>query len=693
MAIKERLFNLIAKDSLAYSKPDNLFLFLANALGVKVERVKTEFNKLVANGDVFEVRKNKFITIPSRGYMKAKYIGNAKGFGFCEIGNDQEDIFIPGNKSNGAIDGDKVIVRVNAMGANPEGEVVAVYSPVKRVVGTIVKVSKTLFLDPDNTRISMKLMVRKSGLVCKENDKVVARIFRGEKGIITAEVIEILGQNDDVKTLELSIIRDHNLYEEFPSEVITASKKLPKKVLEKQKKGRLDLTKDVMFTIDGEDAKDFDDAVSIKRTKKGYLLGVHIADVGEYVKRGSTIDEEAYKRGTSTYFPTSVLPMLPVSLSNGICSLNEGVERLTLSCIMEVNKKGEVIAHKICESVIKSKARLTYTEVYATITGERKTKADKFKRQIMTMVELAEILEKNQKERGAIDLEIPEPKFVFDEKGYVVDVAKRERNIAHRLIEQFMILANETVAKEYCVKGFPFVYRVHEKPRPEKVRNVFEFIKGLGVKIPDIPEELDSDYFQKLLQIIEDKPFAETVNKVVLRSMQKARYLKDCLGHFGLALQYYCHFTSPIRRYPDLTIHRFIKESLHKKNITKTRREEMDEFADDSALQSSETEKNADRAERDVDDLWRAYLMKDRIGEVFDGIITSVCSYGFYVELENSVEGLVKIETLPLDNYLFFERSMMLKGERASFKIGDKVRVKLVESNIYSRRVTFELAF
>jgi len=693
MIIKERLFNLIAKDSLAYSKPDNLFLFLANTLGVKVESVKAEFKKLIANGDVFEVRKNKFITIPSRGYMKAKYIGNAKGFGFCDIGGEAEDIFIPANKSFGAIDGDKVIVRVNSMGANSEGEIVGIYEPVKKVVGTIEKVSKSLFLEPDNGRIPMKFAVKKTGLACHENDKVVARIIRGERGAHSAEVIEILGQTDDVKTLELAIIRDHNLYEEFPQEVIDASKKLPKKVLEKQKKGRLDLTKEVMFTIDGEDARDFDDAVSIKRTKKGYLLGVHIADVGEYVKKGSIIDEEAFKRGTSTYFPTSVLPMLPVSLSNGICSLNEGVERLTLSCIMEVNKKGEVIDHKICESVIKSKARLTYTEAYATITGERKTKADKFKKELLTMVELAEILEKNQKERGAIDLDIPEPKFVFDEKGYVVDVAKRERNISHRLIEQFMILANETVAKEFCVKGFPFVYRVHEKPKPEKVRNVCEFIKGLGVKIPEIPVEMEPSYFQDILKQIEGQPFEETVNKVVLRSMQKARYLKDCLGHFGLALQYYCHFTSPIRRYPDLTIHRFIKESLHKKTITKTRKEELLDFAFESAEQSSETEKNADRAERDVDDLWRAYLMKDRIGEIFEGTITSVCSYGFYVELENSVEGLVKIETLPLDNYLYFERSMMLKGERMSFKIGDKVKVKLVASNIYIRKVTFELAF
>ena len=694
MVIKDKILNLIAKDSLAYSKPDNLFLFIANTLGVKVETVKKEFKKLIDNGDIFEVRKGKFIDIPSRGYFKGSYIGNAKGFGFCNIGENSEDIFIPSNKSGGAIDGDKVIIKSYSFGAGSagsEGEVVSIYKPVQKVVGRIEKVSKNLFLEPDNTRIPFKFHVKKTGVLCSENDKVVAKIIRGEKGKLTAEVVENLGQSDDVKALELSIIRQYNLYEEFPNEVIAASNKVPKKVTLKQKQGRLDLTDEVMFTIDGEDARDFDDAVSIKKVKGRYVLGVHIADVGEYVKTGSVIDEEAFRRGTSTYFPTSVLPMLPVSLSNGICSLNEGEDRLALSCIMEIDKNGKVVNHKICESVIRSKARLTYKEAYQTILGEVKgSKADKFKKELKLMVELANILEKNQIERGALNLDLPESKFVFDENGYVIDVAKRERNISHKLIEYFMILANVTVAKEFKLKGFPFVYRVHEEPKEEKVKSVCEFMKGLGIKTLPIPEEITPQYIDSLLKLAKDKPYEETVNKVMLRAMQKARYSTECLGHFGLALDFYCHFTSPIRRYPDLTIHRFIKESLHKK-INKTRMEELKDFAFESSVQSSEMETNVDKAERDVDDLWKAYLMKDRVGEDFDGIITGVNSFGFFVGLDNSVEGLVKLESLPLDNYLYFERSMMLKGERMSFKIGDKVKVKLVSSNVYTRRVTFEL--
>lgn len=696
MSVKERLKDLIAKDSLAYSKPDNLFLFLSTALGVKTDTVKKEFEKLIKTGDIFEVRKGKYIAIPSRGYLKAKFVGNSKGFGFAEIGSEGDDVFIPANKTGGAIDGDGVIVRAYISSfseGSGDGEVVGIFDPVKKVVGSVEKVSKNLFLDPDNTRIPFKFFLKPSNVKCSENQKIVAEVIRGEGGKITAKAIEVLGQSDDVKALELAIIRDHDLYEEFPNEVIEASKKIPQKVSASQKKGRVDLTKEICFTIDGEDAKDFDDAVSIKKTKTGYTLGVHIADVGEYVKKGSIIDEEAFKRGTSTYFPTSVLPMLPVSLSNGICSLNEGVERLALSCVMELDKNGKVTSHKIFESVIKSSARLTYTEAYAAILGKKECgKAGNFKKELKLMAELAEVLEENQIKRGALDLEIPEAQFVFDENGYVIDVEKRERNIAHKLIEHFMILANVTVAKEYKLKGYPFVYRVHEEPTNEKVKSVCEFMKGLGIKTPEIPKEVDTAFMQNLLVLAKGQSYEETVNKIVLRSMQKARYDERCLGHFGLALEYYCHFTSPIRRYPDLTIHRFIKESLHKK-LTPTRQEEMKEFAFESAEQSSEMERNAEKAEREVDDLWKAYLLKDRIGEVFEGTITGVNSYGFYVGLDNSCEGLVKIETLPLDNYLFFEKSMMLKGQRMSFKIGDRVKVKLVASNIYSRKIDFECVF
>ncbi len=692
MTVKEKIINILGKDSLGYSKPDNLFLFIAKALSLKFEVVKIEVEQLIKSGDVCEIRKGKFIVVPSHGYVKGRFIGNPKGYGFVEVKDQEEDVFIPGNKNKGALDGDFVIVKTYSRKSEGlEGEVVSIFKPVEKIVGVVSRISRNLFLEPSNAKINCKFVIKKSHLEFNENDRVVAKVTRGDKGKMSAQVVEVLGQCDDVKALELGIIRQYNLYEVFPDEVIEASKKIPDKVLEKQLVNRLDLRKQTMFTIDGRDARDFDDAVSIKKQGEFYELGVHIADVGEYVKVGSLLDEEAFRRGTSTYFPTSVLPMLPVSLSNGICSLNEKVDRLTLSCIMKIDAGGKVVDYNICESVINSSARLTYKEVYEVLCGEKNNKASKFKKELLIMEELAKILEDKKKSNGALDLDIPEPKFVFDEKGYVIGVEKRDRNWAHKLIEEFMIIANETVAKEFCLKQIPFVYRVHEIPTKEKLNKVIDFMKGLALNPASVPRNITPKYYQSLLELVKGKDCQETVNKVILRSLQKAKYSRESLGHFGLSLTYYAHFTSPIRRYPDLTIHRIIKEMLKKKTITKTRKEQLKEFAYESALQSSETEKNADRAERDVDDLWKAYLMKDRVGEVFEATITSVTSFGFFVGLENSVEGLVKIETLPRDGYLFFEKSLMLKGHRMSFRIGDKLKVKLTSSNIFTRKIDFEV--
>ena len=684
--------NLIEKDSLVYTDPNNLFLFLSQALDRPLAEIKAEFKKLLQNGDIFEIRNGRFIPIPSRSYMKGKYIGHAKGYAFCDVGTD-DDIFIPANKTNGAIDGDIVIVKVNNVtDEGSDGEVVKLVDKVDRVVGTIYKHGKNVFIEPDNSRISFSIQVKKPQGNLLENQKVVAEIERLPSGKVQGKVIEILGESDDVKTLELAIVRHYGLYEVFPKNVVEEADKIPQEVLPEQKSGREDFTKEVTFTIDGADARDFDDAISITKNSKGYTLGVHIADVGEYVPQGCVIDEEAYRRATSTYFPTSVLPMLPVALSNGICSLNEGVERLTLSCIMEVDFNGEVKSHRIVEGVIKSNARLTYSEVYACMEGQPTTeKAKRFEDKFNLMRELTETLIENRKRRGAVDLEVPEPKFIFDEEGYVVGVEKRERNIAHMMIEEFMILANRVVAKEFSDKAFPFVYRVHQAPLKEKVENVRAFMKGLGIETPSVPSKVTSDYYQHLAKKVEGKDVYETVSKVLLRSMQKARYAGENLGHFGLALENYCHFTSPIRRYPDLTIHRFIKAQLHSE-LDESEKEDLLDFAEESSLQSSEMERQAEKAERDVDDLWRAYLMKDHVGEEFDGIITSVLSFGFFVELDNSVEGLVRVESLPADNYLYMEKSLQLKGGVHSYKIGDKVRVKLVSSNIWTRKIDFELA-
>lgn len=696
MELKRKILSLLSKDGLAYSGLNNLFSFISKTYNISVSEVKKQFDKLKNNGEIFEIRKGKFITIPSHGYIKGKFIGNAKGFGFVQTDTlgEKEDVFIPANLTGNAIDGDLVIVKIlSSSEEGIDGKVVDIFKPIEKIVCSVVKVGKNYFLEPDNNHIPFKFKILSSSVKYHENDRVVAKVIRNTK-TFSAQIVENLGLQTDIKACELGIIREYNLYETFPENVLEECEKIPDKVLEKQKKNRKNFTKETTFTIDGEDAKDFDDAVSIKKNEKGnYVLSVHIADVGEYVKEGSQIDEEAYNRGTSVYFPTSVLPMLPIKLSNGICSLNEGVARLTLSCIMEINQNGEVVSHQIYEGVIKSCARLTYTEVYKVLCGEKASaKAEKVKKDLLLMLELSKILQQKRKKEGSLDFEIPEVEFVFDENGMAVDLKERERNAAHRLIEDFMVVANETVAKEFNDKKLPFVYRVHESPRKEKTISVIEFLQGVGVKTPALPEIVTSKYYQSLLDQIEGEDYQKTANKIILRSMQKAKYSNQCLGHFGLALTYYCHFTSPIRRYPDLTIHRIIKESLHKKNIQKQRKEELEEFTYQSAEQSSLTERNAEKCEREVDDLWKAYLMKDKIGQDFDAIVSSVTNFGVFVELENTVEGLIKIEDLPQDSYLFFEKQLKLKGQHYCFSIGDKLRVKLVNSNIYTRKIDFILA-
>ncbi len=694
MTNRKKILELLDGNSLVFSNVDKLFLFLSNSLEIDENETKRIFYSLVSNGDVFEIRKNKFITIPSHGYVKGEFFGTAKGFGFVKVDGRSNDIFIPANKTFGALDGECVIVKILSQNDDGcDGEVVSIYKELESLVGTIDVIGGNFFLEPDNNKIGYEIPIQKTGMKISKNMKVLAKIIRSDKSKVKAVVDEILGFQDDVKALELSIIREHRLFENFPSQVVEAEKKIPTSISKEQKKNRLDLTKETIFTIDGADAKDLDDAVSIKKFDKFYELGVHIADVGEYVPQGSVIDEEAYRRGTSVYFPTSVLPMLPKSLSNGICSLNEGVERLTLSCIMKVDFSGKVVDYKICESVIKSVARLTYDEVYDALKGEKlNKKTEKLQKDFLLMRELCDILEKNTTLRGALDLDIPEVQFVFDKNGMAVDLTRRERNSAHRLIEDFMVLANETIARHFHTKGVPFVYRIHEAPTKEKVLSVCDFLKGIGVKYPAVPEPIVPEYFQQILNNVENLNTKDVVNKIVLRSMQKAKYSNKDLGHFGLALVDYCHFTSPIRRYPDLTIHRIIKEWLHKNGkLPEERMIELDEFAFDSAEQSSSCERNADMAERDVDDLWKAYLMKDRVGEQFSASISSVTNFGIFVTLDNTVEGLVKIDDLPQDAYLFLEKQLKLKGGFHTYSIGDKVNVELTNVNLHTRNIDFKL--
>ena len=690
MRAKQKLLEMIEKDGLTFKKLDNLFCFIENTFSIPYQEIKEDFEKLIKEGYIIQLGKTKFIKVPSRGYERAIFMGNAKGYGFANIASKEKDVFIPANMVNGAIDGDKIIVKIiSENDEESDGEVYSIFEPIEYVSGVVVKIGKNYFLDPDNNHIPFKIRITGGNCKFEIDDRVVLKLKR-EKDNLTGSVSEVLGKYDDIKGCELAIIRDHQLYEIFPSNVIDEVKKIPQKVLPSQKQGRVDLTEKVLFTIDGLDAKDLDDAVSIEKIADGYILGVHIADVGEYVKYETKVDEEAFKRGTSVYFPMSVLPMLPKELSNGICSLNEGEERLALTCEMQIDNNGNIKKHKIYESVIKSKARLNYDEVFKLLSGKKADKkTESVREELMLMYELSQKIEEKNKEEGCLDFEVPEVQFIFDENGYAVDFEKRERNAAHRLIEDFMIMANKTVAKEFYDRDIPFVYRVHESPRKEKTLAIIDYLKGLGVRPPFLPNQITPKYYQQLIKLVENKPFTETVNKVILRSMQKAKYSNQCLGHFGLALEYYCHFTSPIRRYPDLTIHRIIKEFLHKKKIDGQRKAELETFTFESSLQSSITERNADKTEREVDDLWKAYLMKDKVGEEFDAIISSVTNFGVFVELENTVEGLIKIEDLPDDGFLLFERQLKLKGQKYSFSVGDKIRVKLISSNIFTRKIDF----
>lgn len=621
--------------------------------------------------------------------------GTAKGFVFCSCQGISDDFFIPAEKTKGAIHGDKVLIKV--LTQTEQSTLAQVVKIVQRansvLVGQIYKQKGQTFFKPDNAKISRPIFLQKNATMgATVGEKVVCKLLYQPENIrdhFIGEIIEILGDPQDSGVLEKTILREYNIYETFPQQVLEQASKKASMPIEQEKAKRLDLTNQEIFTIDGEDAKDFDDAVSLSVLPNGnYYLGVHIADVGHYVPKNSALDQEAFLRGTSVYFPNMVFPMLPPSLSNGACSLSENQERLTLSVFIEIDKNGNFVNHKICESVIKSKARLTYTQVYQTlIDGENAGKADLFKNTLKQMNSLAKLLKAKRQQAGELDFDIAEPYFVFDEQNNIIEVKKRERNDAHRLIESFMIAANEVVAKEYFGKKMPFVYRVHEVPSTEKTQDLVHFLQSVSINPDAVPQVITPAYYASILKLVSGHELEHTINKVILRSLQKAKYSNKCIGHFGLALQFYCHFTSPIRRYPDLVIHRIIKDSLHGTRPSA----DLENFVFEASEQSSIKERNADEAERAVDDLKKAEYMKKHIGQEFEGIITSVTNFGFYVELENTIEGLVRVESLPKDTYLFFEKSLKLKGANHTFGLGDKVKVVVANANVFERKIDFVL--
>ena len=631
------------------------------------------------------------------------FIGHPKGFGFVEIEGQDEDIFIPESDTGTAMHQDKVriIIRDDKKeGKRQEGVVVKVLERgMPEIVGTYQLNRDFGFVISDNPKFSKDIFIpRKEAAGIKNGDKVIAVITDYGSGNKNPEgkIKENLGNIRTPGTDILAIVKSFGIPSEFPEKVMKQAQRVPDHVLDADRDGRLDLRHLQTVTIDGEDAKDLDDAISLTKEGDIYHLGVHIADVSNYVQYNSALDREALKRGTSVYLADRVVPMLPERLSNGICSLNQGEDRLALSCLMDINEKGKVVSHQIAETVINVNERMCYTDVKNILEDtdeEAKKRYDALIPMFFMMKELSGILRNSRHHRGSIDFDFPESKIILNAAGKAIDVKPYEANVATKIIEDFMLMANETVAQEYCTEEIPFVYRTHDNPDPEKVESLLTLLHNQGVKIQKAKEEITPKEIQQIIESIEGLPNEAMISRLVLRSMKQAKYTTECSGHFGLAAKYYCHFTSPIRRYPDLQIHRIIKDNLRGRLMREGRTEHYAEILDEVARQSSVCERRADEAERESDKLKKAEYMSYHLGEEFEGIISGVTGWGLYVELPNTVEGLVHVNTLRDDYYVFDQESYELCGEMTKkvYKLGDKVRVRLADAYKMLKTVDFEL--
>jgi ribonuclease R len=655
-------------------------------------------------GLIVRTRSNRYGVPEKMNLVRGKVTAHAKGFAFV-VPEDptMDDIFIPPSELKNAMHGDTVLVRVSSQtsGARKEGTIVRVIERgITEVVGTYTESKNFGFVIPDDKKIVNDIFIPKhatNGAV--EGHKVVVKLTTYPEGRMSAEgeVVKILGHKNDPGVDILSIIHKHGLPLQFPEDVIEHANSIPDTISEEDLKGRRDLRGQMIVTIDGEDAKDLDDAVTVTKLENGnYKLGVHIADVSHYVKEGSPIDREAYERGTSVYLVDRVIPMIPHRLSNGICSLNPKVDRLTLSCEMEVNEHGEVVSHEIFQSVIRTTERMTYSDVNKILVDkdeELRKKYEPLVPMFELMAELAEILRNKRMKRGAIDFDFKEAKVLVNEDGKPYDVVLRERSVAERLIEEFMLLANETVAEHFHWLNVPFIYRVHEDPKPEKLQRFLEFITNFGYVVKGTGNQIHPRALQEILEAVRGEPEEMVVSTVMLRSMKQARYDAESLGHYGLSTDFYTHFTSPIRRYPDLIVHRLIRTYLINGQLDNETQEKWAEKLPDIAEHASNMERRAVEAERETDDLKKAEFMEDKIGMEFDGIISSVTNFGLFVELPNTIEGLVHVSYLTDDYYRYDERHYAMIGERTGkvYRIGDEITVRVINVNKEERIVDFEV--
>ena len=696
---KEKIYQMICDDLYVPMKIKEMAILLQLP---KERRGELEFilDQLIQEGKIQITKKGRYQKAQSIKYT-GTFVSNARGFGFVEIEDQDEDIFIPEQFTMNAMSKDKVEVTISSApaGKRREGKVVKIIEHgTNLIVGYYEKSKNFGFVRPDDQRINQDIFIdQKNSMGAVTGHKVLVEItkYQTAKNKPEGKIVEIIGHVNDPGTDILSIVKAFGITVDFPKEVIDDVMNIPDEVQESDYRGRRDLRQVAMITIDGEDAKDLDDAVSLSRLPSGYELGVHIADVSEYVKENENLDQEAKERGTSVYLVDRVIPMLPHKLSNGICSLNQGVDRLALSCIMNIDEAGKILSHEIVESVICVNHRMSYTQVKEILENPTAPEREIFSDQVPMIEEmgkLASLLRANRKNRGSIDFDFPETKMTLDNMGRPVSIKPYERNVATKLIEDFMLAANETVAEAYFWKEIPFVYRTHEKPDPEKIAKLKTFIQNFGYILKGDKDTMHPMELQKLLTSIEGTAQEALISRITLRSMRQARYTTDNLGHFGLAAKYYCHFTSPIRRYPDLQIHRIIKDDLNNK-MTEKRMEHYDRILTEVARQCSERERRAEETERETIKLKKVEYMQAHQDEVFEGVISSVTGWGFYVELDNTIEGLVHMNQLQDDFYEFAEGSYELIGKATNrrFKLGDTVRVRVAGTDRLLRTIDFML--
>ena len=661
------------------------------------QELEKNIEELVMDYQVFKTKKDKYLLMKNCPGLKiGKLSVNKKGFGFLLL-DKEDDIYIASTDMNGAINDDIVLVEVTEKGLEPAGKVLKIIKrDLKNIVGEIKVSKKEKILEPDDDKVNLKIILSpETSKNCVEGHKVLAKLTKKiDNKTYKADCLKILGHKDDAGIDILSIAYKYGIFDEFSKEAEEELNNIPEEVLESELTGRTDLTSKMIFTIDGADTKDIDDAISLEIKDNIYTLGVHIADVSHYVLENTALGDEAYSRGTSSYLADTVIPMLPHKLSNGICSLNEGVIRLTMSCVMDINQNGDIINYDIFPSFIKSRKKMTYDNVNEILENNKIPKGyEEYAETLKKMHELATILRKKKVSRGYIEFDIPEAKIIQDENGKAIDIKKRVQRSGEALIEDFMIAANETVATHISNMELPFIYRVHDLPNNDKIEDFLNLVKALGYNIKTNVKEITPKTMQKLLEELKDKKEFYILSTLLLRSMKKAVYSKTNIGHFGLASKNYTHFTSPIRRFPDLTVHRLLKKYLIEKDYSISTINYLENSLVEIADHSSERELASTNAERDVNDMKMAEYMESHIGGEYDGIISSVTSFGFFVELPNLVEGLVHISTIKGDYYEYVPELLSLIGKstKKTYRIGDKIKVKVINASKETAQIDFEI--